>query len=48
MDVFMILLAWFGGCIAAGMVVVLVLGGVSRFRRKMWTAWRRGRNEDGD
>lgn len=48
MDLLVMLLAWFGGCAMAGIVVALLLGGASKARRKMFEAWRRGRSEDGD
>lgn len=48
MDVLMILLAYFGGCVLAGAAVFILLGCMSGVKRKMWTAWRRGRDEDGD
>lgn len=48
MDVLMILLAYFGGCVLAGAAVFILLGCMSGVKRKMRRVRRRGRDEDGD
>lgn len=48
MDLLILLLAWFGGCAMAALLVAALLSGASRFRRKMYEAWRQRSGDDGD